>query len=116
MKLILTIIIFCSFWISYAQVEGTYVSIQPKKYKITLIVNPDSTYKCTLYYPKFDATEFYSGEWKLKLYILRGKMKNKAVISSYKIVKKNGKTIAKGDKPWGRIRLFRKKKNWLSKE
>ena len=121
MKLVLTLIIFFNFWISFAQVEGTYVSIQPKRYDITLIVKPDSTIKCTINYTKGGITEWYSGEWKikgkkLKLYILPGKRKNKVVISSYKIVKKNGKTIAKGDKPWGRIRLFRKKKNWLSKK
>ena len=69
--------------------------------------------------PSYGAIESYEATWEISGKILSIYIQNKdsklIKISSYKMVEKNGEIIAKGSKPWGRIRLFRKKKYWLKK-
>lgn len=120
MKTLILLLTFMSFNQLHAQIEGTYTSLYPKRCVVTLDLNSDATCNCILDYPNDGVQESYTGQWKLKgnkLSIYIQKYNSKWIkVSSYKIVEKDGQTIAKGTSPWKRIRIFKKKKYWLMKQ
>lgn len=119
MKTVLTIITVFYLTQVHGQIEGTYVAMNPKKCVVTLNINTDGTCKCLMDFPKYGATESFEGTWKSKgdkINIYMSIRDNKQIkVSSYRLVELGGEVIVKGTKPWGRVRIFRKKKYWLKK-
>lgn len=68
---------------------------------------------------EYGAFEAYDGVWslsrnKITIWIVDSS-NNKTKVSSYKLADQDDDIVLKGTKPYGRIRIFRKKKFYLKK-